>query len=116
MDVLMSQKIIRNEKEWNELRANPKNWAAYLKGVEKRGRQMDREHLRKWKAIGGLVIDGKPAVSTVPSYSLPELALHTSIPKTHWLNLLKKGVLKSFRFSEVSAYLDSKKVPARAAA
>ncbi len=108
-------KIIKNIKEWDALRANPVRWAAYLKGVEKRRQQFDRVFLRKWKAVGGLVDNGKPAFSLEASYSLPELALCTSIPKTYWLNLLKRGVLTSLRVSEVRAYIDSKTAPARAA-
>ena len=109
-------KIIRNTKEWNELRANPVRWAAYLRGLEKRRKQMDSAFLRKWKAIGSPVVDGKPACSVEANYSLPELALIVPVPKTHWLNLLKRGVLKSLRVSEVHAYLDSTRVPAKRAA
>ena len=99
-------------KDWNELRANPERWAAYLRHVEKRGKQMDREYLRKWKAIGGKVVGSKPVVFAEANFTLPELVLYTSIPKSYWLNLLKRGVLKSLRFSEVNAFLDSKTVHA----
>lgn len=107
--------MIHNMKEWNALRANPAKWAAYLKGVEKRRQQMERAFLRKWKAVGGFVHEGKPAFALEASYSLPELVLSTSISKTYWLNLLKRGVLKSFRVSEIEAYLDSKRVPVKTA-
>lgn len=106
----MSKNIISTQKQWNELRKDPEKWTAYLNGVEKRRRQMRREYLRKWKAVGGVVLDGQPALSTEANFTLPELALYTSVRSSFWLNLLKKGALKSFRLSEIDAYIDSLKV------
>lgn len=96
--------------------ADPVKRAAYIKDVEKARKQLAREYLRKWKAAGGLVLNGSPAVSAEPNFTLSELALWTSLPKTFWLRSLKQGAIQSFRMSEISAYFESRKVPAKTAA
>jgi len=106
-------KTIKNVNDLEATLANPKKRSAYLRGVASRATKMNRLFLRNWKAIGGLVIAGKPVLAADANYTLPELVLSTTIPESHWIGLLKKGVLKSFRASEVHAYIESKRVPAR---